>query len=153
MRWRWCDTRLATVALLAGCVHAAYTPEAGAGRITTAELRQTGDARVRAECPRLMHGSSSATGAAAYTLVIDRSGVVTQARLDRSSGDARMDEIFGQLAARLQFEPPTGMAGPTTRAPVVIGYSCSGATSAITFELREPAGPVRLPAAEPPEGR
>jgi TonB family protein len=112
------------------------------------DLRQVGDARVRAECPRLMGGGTSASGAANYTLTIDPSGTVLRARLDRSSGDRAFDDHFGRLAARLALPAPQAMTAPTMQAGVVIGYSCAPQNAFMTLEMRE--APQLRPPQPPP---
>ncbi|HEU4566193.1 MAG TPA: TonB family protein [Gemmatimonadaceae bacterium] len=121
----------------------------GSARMTPQELRSRGDAMVRVECPRLLARDSAATGAAAITITVDREGSVTRAVVERGTGDDRMDELLGTLAASLDFDAPRGMAGPTMDARVVMGYSCSARASAITFRVMPPEGAESAPLTPP----
>jgi TonB family protein len=87
-----------------------------------------------------MGSGGSASGAAEIRLTVNRSGEVTTARVERGTGDQRMDELFGTLAAGLQFDPPEGMRGETMSARAEMGYSCSPSVSVLTFRLRQPEG-------------
>jgi TonB family protein len=132
---------------LAACLTSTQTYfEAAAGqeRITTGEMRTRGDALLGAECSRLMGSAQSATGVARLALTVDRQGLVTRAQLGRSTGDKRVDEIFGTLASALQFSPPTRLKGETTSVPAEAGYSCAPSASIMTFRLIQPS-PVRQP--------
>jgi TonB family protein len=139
--------RVYVVALLAallpavGCVTRTttyYTPTAGASRLTTDEFRDQGDRYVGALCPRLMGGGQSAGGEAELVLEIDRaSGDVTRARLARSSGDSQVDDVLGELASRLRFEPPSDAPGrgATVEARVGAGYACAPGRATVTLRL------------------
>jgi TonB family protein len=110
-------------------------PTPGDSRLNTIEMKDQSDAMLRPQCPRLMDGSTAATGEARIMLQIDRSGAVQRARVVRSSGDRAMDDIFGALAARLQFDPPTGMSGTTGDHPIYVGYSCSPQMAVTTLNI------------------
>ena len=140
--------------LAAACTQLVFTPSPGWTRLTPGGLREEGDAQLRAECPRLL--ARRPTGEARMSLTLNDSGAVTQAVIDRGTGDARIDEMFGRLAVRLQFEPVSGAptAGQTVAA--AMGYSCAAAAAAITFRLLQPPLPLRAPAdtaVGPPPGR
>jgi hypothetical protein len=51
-----------------------------------------------------------------------------------SSGDERMDEIFGGLAAQLKVDPPANVTGETIPGTLKLGYSCSPTAGTITVE-------------------
>ena len=153
-RWRWCSGLL-----LAACVtstkHYYVAPE-GQDRLTAGEMRARGDALLEAECPRLIQRANPATGTARVVLTVNGQGAVTQSRIEKSSGDARADEIFGLLSANLQFEPPQGLSGGTIDVGSTFGYSCSPSAHVLTFDLDQPKpGRPRvdtIPARLPPPG-
>ena len=97
-------------------------------------LRDRGHNIVRAECPRLIGANDIATGVAHIRLDVESDGEVRRAAIEQSSGDERMDEIFGGLAAQLKVDPPGGMNAETIPAIVKIGYSCSRTEGTITLE-------------------
>ena len=179
-RWRWCEagtrdagrgTRLHALAsrvpraasplrsaaigalmLAAGCTQLVFTPSPGWTRLTPGGLRDEGDAQLRAECSRL--ADRQPTGEASLSLTLNDSAAVTQAVINRGTGDARVDEIFGRLAVRLQFEPVSGSPAAGQTIAATMGYSCAPSGAAITFRLRQPPLPERAPtdtpAARPP---
>ena len=144
MRWRSSSARAALVgaaligtALSGACVRSTerfYVPTAGQPRLHQDDVRAQSDRFVRAECPRLLGGASSATGAATLRLTVAPGGAVREARIERSSGDAQMDGIFGGLAAQLELPPVTPMDDDWT-ARVRMGWSCAPGTAAATFEV------------------
>jgi hypothetical protein len=136
--------------MLAACVTSTtrdFLPTPGQ-RLTTTEARARGDAFLRAECPRLMGEDSVATGAAELGIAVDREGNVGRARLRRSSGDDRMDTLFGGLAAALRFDPPGGMRGDTLDAEIELGYSCSPRAAVMTLRILQPGDAPRLQPAD-----
>ena len=144
MRWRSFETRdalpgrgatvvIATMALLAlsACLgRQSYTAPSDAHRLNTFTVRDDSDAALRGECGRLLGEKVPATGEALLHLQVASSGAVTRAEVTRSSGDERVDDIFGRLAARLQFDPLGGDDGTTAR--IRMGYSCGPEGSAVT---------------------
>ncbi len=111
-----------------------YTPSEEQPRMTPDVLRDRGHDIVRAECPRLIGVNEMATGVAHIRLDVESDGEVRRAAVEHSSGDERMDEIFGGLAAQLKVDPPSPMTGETVPAVVRIGYSCSRTGGTITLE-------------------
>jgi TonB family protein len=74
---------------------------------------------------------------------IEPSGAVKTARIVRSSGDEAMDQIFGALVARLQFDPPANMRGESGTHPIYVGYSCSPQYAVTTLNITgDPTPPV-----------
>jgi hypothetical protein len=113
-----------------------YTPSVGEPRLGTDELRAEGDRLLAIECPRLLGRSQSATAEARLAIDVDRSsGAVSRARLTRSTGDSRIDDLFGALAARLQFDPPADAKGTTVSETIGVGYSCSPQAAVTTLQL------------------
>ncbi|MBC7788972.1 MAG: hypothetical protein H7Z74_03415 [Anaerolineae bacterium] len=117
-----------------------FVPTAGQERIDSGGLRSRGDALLAAECPRLRGDKESDNGAADFTITVDREGYVTRARLDRSSGDERIDQLFGGLTAALQFDPPASTPGVSLESAVTLAYACSPTVAAITFQIKQPGG-------------
>jgi TonB family protein len=117
-----------------------YLPSEDQPRLSADLLRDRGHNIVLAECPRLIGVNETATGVAHIRLDVERDGDVRRAAIQHSSGDERMDEIFGGLAAQLKVDPPADMNGETIPATVRIGYSCSRTGGTITLEGVAPTG-------------
>jgi len=153
MLWQWSSLGLAVV-IAASCVRSTqqyFVPTAGQERIDTGGLRARGDALLAAECPRLRGDKDSDNGTADFTITVDRDGNVTRARLDRSSGDERIDQLFGGLTAALQFDAPANEPGVKLESLVTVGYACSPTVSAVTFEIKQPGGDSTYVAPPPPD--
>jgi TonB family protein len=150
MRWLSCSLVIAST--VAGCTSTMryYVPSAGDSRLNTIEMKDQSDAYLRPQCPRLLDGGNAATGEARIMLEIDRSGAVRRARVVRSSGDRAIDDIFGALAARLQFDPPTGMTGETGDHPIYVGYSCSPQMAVTTLNTTGNPNPPITTTVPPP---
>ena len=141
-RWSCSDAGRALLAVLAlavlgGCVTRTerfYVPTEGAPRLDQNAVRAESERFVRAECPRLLAGGSSATGAATLRLSVAADGAVREARVERPSSDAQLDGIFGALAAQLELPPLTATEGDWV-ARVRMGYSCAPGTAVATFEV------------------
>ena len=152
MRWRsseWRGGLLLLAHLVLGGLATActprvttfYTPSEGESRVSTDELRAEGDRVLAIECPRLLGAGQSATAEAAIVVDVDRaSGAVSRARVERGTGDARIDDIFGALAARLQFDPPSEAKQPTVSGRIGVGYSCSPQAAVTTLRLPGESG-------------
>ena len=139
MRWLFCSV------VVAACVsRGSYFSAPGDSRLNTIEMKDQSDAYLRPQCPRLLDGGNAATGEARIMLEIDRSGAVKRARVVRSSGDRAIDDIFGALAARLQFDPPTGMTGETGDHPIYVGYSCSPQMAVTTLNITGNPNPTMI---------
>jgi hypothetical protein len=114
-----------------------YVPVVDAQRIPNRELRERVNDLVSIECPRLLRGRPLAYGTADLTLLVDAAGLVRQARLERGSGDAAVDDIVGGLAAQLAFvRPGAGHTDPRSH-HLTIAYSCAPSTSFVRVELEE----------------
>jgi TonB family protein len=111
-----------------------FTPSEDQPRLTTDLMRDRGHNIVRAECPRLLGVRETATGVAHIRVDVESDGEVRRAMIAHSSGDERMDEIFGGLAAQLKVDPPTNVRGETIPGTLKIGYSCSPTAGTITVE-------------------
>ncbi len=131
--------------LAAGCMTRTtryFTPVEDEPHLRQNAVRDESDALLRVECERLMGTSDGALGSAKFTVDVAQNGEVTRAQLRSSSGDERMDTIFGGLVARLAFDPlPSGSDGTTAR--VDIGYSCSPTAAATTLLVNTPPSPPR----------
>ena len=133
MPWRF--SSIAVAALLAACVTSTtryYTPTAGDSRLSQDDFRDESDRLLRVECPRLMGSNGNASGQARVRLFIDRSGAAQRAEFARSSGDERLDTMWGGLAARLKFDPQGEQRSDLEPVIVTVGYSCSANGTAVT---------------------
>ncbi len=111
-----------------------FTPSDDQPRLTTDLMRDRGHNIVRAECPRLLGVRQIVTGVAHIRVDVEADGEVRRAMIAHSSGDERMDEIFGGLAAQLKVDPPANVTGETILGSLRIGYSCSPTAGTITVE-------------------
>jgi hypothetical protein len=132
MQWSWCSVALAVAACTT--TQRYFTPSDEQPRLTTDLMRDRGHNIVRAECPRLLGVKEMATGVAHIRVDVAADGAVRRAMIAHSSGDERMDEIFGGLAAQLKVDPPAGVSGETIPGTLKIGYSCSPTAGTITIE-------------------
>src|SRR5688572_10181033 len=131
MRW-WSFN----VALIVGCTTTQryFTPSDDQPRLTTDLMRDRGHNIVRAECPRLLGVREAVTGVAHIRVDVESDGEVRRAMISHSSGDERMDEIFGGLAAQLKVDPPANAGSETLPGTLKLGYSCSPTAGTITVE-------------------
>lgn len=84
--------------LLGACVttsQSSFLPDPNSPRITPDEWRDRASALLANECPRLMGEGAMALGEAGFSLIVGPNGVVREALLTRSSGDATVDAMFG----------------------------------------------------------
>ena len=119
------------VILAGACARPSYTAPYQSARLNTFTVRDDSEAALRGECERLLTERTPATGEAMLKLEVAATGAVTEAQITRSSGDARVDDIFGKAAARLQFDP---MPDKTT-ARIKMGFSCAPGTAVTTMSL------------------
>lgn len=138
----WRSSRALAVAFAAtACVTSTaqyYVPNPGSPRLSTNQMRDQADAMLRVECPRLLGDRQSAFAVAELVVDVESSGEVIRARIARSSGDQRMDEIFGALAAQLKLDPPKPPAGSVAgplQGDLSVGYSCSPTAAVTSVEL------------------
>ena len=131
-RWRWCS--LVAVAAACTTTQQYYLPSEDQPRLTTDLMRDRGHNIVRAECPRLLGVRQGVTGVAHIRVDVAADGAVRRATIAHSSGDERMDEIFGGLAAQLKVDPPAAAGSETVPGTLKLGYSCSPTTGTITIE-------------------
>lgn len=132
MRWWSCSIAFAVVACTTTQQY--FTPSEDQPRLTTDLMRDRGHNIVRAECPRLLGARKTVTGVAHIRVDVEADGEVRRAMIAHSSGDERMDEIFGGLAAQLKVDPPANVTGETIAGTLQIGYSCSPTAGTITVE-------------------
>lgn len=135
MRWRWCSALLFVALSCAPVVRRWYVPEPDAERLGLEELRQSADLALRTECPRLLRGGGSATGETLLIVEVDRTGRVLRARVAESSGDERIDDLFGTLATRMRLDRPTSMMNESADGTVAMGYSCAPNAAIATIRL------------------
>jgi hypothetical protein len=135
-RWRSFSGVL-IAAWAAGCTVSTtkfYVPSNGQSRLSLEQLRTRAGALLAVECPRLLAGRPSAFGETDLTIDVKRDGSVQRAHVDRSSGDARIDDIFGALAAQLQLDRPS-TTDHAAHPRIGIGYSCSPTEADATVQL------------------
>ncbi|HEX5829640.1 MAG TPA: hypothetical protein VFY16_01590 [Gemmatimonadaceae bacterium] len=125
--------------LLGGCVTTttvAYVPEANAERLSLEQGEELLAQFVGAECPRLVE-ERKAERVTRVELDLDNRGMVTEARLDRSIGDDRLDGIIGAVAAKLHLDPPAGQRRSPEQGELRAGYRCesSGAPYVVLQRL------------------
>jgi TonB family protein len=131
-RWWSCSIVLAIAACTTTQQY--YLPSEDQPRLTTDLMRDRGHNIVRAECPRLLGVRQMATGVAHIRVDVASDGAVRRASISHSSGDERMDELFGGLAAQLKVDPPANVSGDTVPGTLKLGYSCSPTAGTITIE-------------------
>jgi TonB family protein len=138
MATRWLCSSAAALSLAACVTHTTtyYKPSEGESRLDQDEFRQASDDLLKVECPRLMAPNASETGAAKIRVRYDRSGAVQQAEILHSSGDDRIDTMWGALAARLKFDPQEGQSEDLRAGIINVGYSCAPNTAVTTFQLQ-----------------
>src|SRR5688572_14972558 len=131
MRWWSCS-----LALVAACTTTQqyFLPSDDQPRMTTDLMRDRGHNIVRAECSRLLGVRQAVTGVATIRVDVGTDGAVRRAMIAHSSGDERMDEIFGGLAAQLKVDPPANAGSETLPGTLKLGYSCSPTAGTITVE-------------------
>ncbi|HEX2780702.1 MAG TPA: hypothetical protein VHM30_14450 [Gemmatimonadaceae bacterium] len=112
-----------------------YKPTEGESRLDQDQFRDASDQLLRVECPRLMGNTPSATGQARIRVQYDRSGAVQQSQVLRTSGDERIDTMWGALTARLQFDPQQGQTEDLRTGIITVGYSCAPNTAVTTLQL------------------
>jgi hypothetical protein len=132
MRWRFSSVVLAVVACTT--TQRYFLPSEDQPRLTTDLMRDRGHNIVRAECPRLLGVRQNVTGVAHIRVDVASDGAVRRALIAHSSGDERMDEIFGGLAAQLKVDPPGNGGSDTVPGTLKLGYSCSPTAGTITVE-------------------
>lgn len=132
MRWWSCSLALAVAACTTTQQY--YLPSEDQPRLTTDLMRDRGHNIVRAECPRLLGVRQEVTGVAHIRVDVASDGAVRRAMISHSSGDERMDEIFGGLAAQLKVDPPANTGSETIPGTLKLGWSCSPTAGTMTIE-------------------
>ncbi|HET7553946.1 MAG TPA: hypothetical protein VFK04_21825 [Gemmatimonadaceae bacterium] len=152
---------MVAISLLTACVLGTtrfYTPRASQARITLEEMRARADAMLAVECPRVVHGKNSVFAATDIMIDVDSTGAVQRAEIDRGSGDATLDDVFGALAAQLQLQPPPArqpsaaaaaaaaqsdqpqpapLPTPLDRRHLVVSYACASDAGSVALELQK----------------
>lgn len=134
MAMRWWSCSVALVVAACTTTEHYYLPSEDQPRMTTDLMRDRGHNIVRAECPRLLGVRQAVTGVAHIRVDVASDGSVRRAMISHSSGDERMDEIFGGLAAQLKVDPPANAGSETLPGTLKLGYSCSPTAGTITVE-------------------
>ena len=131
---RWWSCSIALVGVACTTTQRYYLPSEDQPRLSVDLMRDRGHNIVRAECPRLLGAHAEVTGVASIRVDVEADGDVRRAMIAQSSGDERMDEIFGGLAAQLKVDPPGNVSGETIPGSLKLGYSCSPTAGTITIE-------------------
>jgi len=139
-RWRSCSRAIGALVVVAAsaCITAAtryYVPSASDPRITPAEMRERVHAVLPLECPRLLAARDTVYGVVALTVFPDSAGQVRRARIDAGSGDARLDDLIGALAAQLQLPPPADVPDDRARRALHVSYSCVPHAALVRVDL------------------
>ncbi len=158
---RWLSySRMVAIPFLTACVLGTtryYTPPVPArARISLVELRTRADAILAVECPRVVHGRNTVFAATWLALDVDSTGAVQRAELERGSGDAMLDDVFGSLAAQLQLRSPqrrrpspaaaaaaaqqdqpqpAPIPAPLERRRLTVSYACASDAGSIALEM------------------
>lgn len=112
-----------------------YEPPYQATRLDAEEARDALSTALRTECPRLAREGKSPTGEARVSVDVSGTGEVRRSWLNTRTEDARVNELFGTIAARMRFVPPAD-AGTGYTGRMRMGYSCSSPDVAIgTIDL------------------
>ena len=136
----WATLALAALLPLSACVTQTasyFVPTPGQPRFSTDDARDEIDAVLRAECPRLL-AANTPSGAASLNVDFAGSGDVQRARITQPSSDARMDQVFGAVAARMHFKAPDAAAmkgQPTVEGRLRMGFSCAKDAAVGTVEI------------------
>jgi TonB family protein len=139
MRWPFCELVLA--ASLAACVHTVtvyYLPDGHNPRFDLDDAAQVLDQYLGIQCPDLMAAKKPETGDVRLTILTDTSGAVTRAELMKSSGDEKLDGLFGSVAAQLKVDSLRAPAKRVATHRLHMGYSCAPNAPAATLEVLRP---------------
>jgi hypothetical protein len=145
------------ISLLTACVLGTtrfYTPRVSQARIPLEEMRARADAMLAVECPRVVHGKNTVFAATDIMVDVDSTGAVQRAEIERGSGDAALDDVFGALAAQLQLQPrparrpsvagaqsdqpqPAPLPAPLDRRHLIVSYACASDAGSVALELQK----------------
>lgn len=156
---RWLSySRVVAISLLTACVLSTtryYTPRAARARISLDELRSRANDVLAVECPRVVHGRNTVVATTDIMLDVDSTGAVQRAEIERGSGDAVLDDVFGSLAAQLQLQPattqrpsalaaaaaqsdqpqPAPLPAPLDRRRLTVSYACASDAGSVALEI------------------
>ena len=163
---RWLSySRMGAIPFLTACVLGTtryYTPAPSQARISEVEMRTRADAILAIECPRVVHGRNTVFASTVMSLDVDSTGAVQRVELERGSGDAALDDVFGALASQLQLRaPPPEQRRPSPVAPtaadaqqnqprpapaplerrtLTVSYACASDAASVAFEIAPGGG-------------
>lgn len=87
---------------------------------------------LRLQCPSFRKASRPDTGTVLFNVAVDTSGFATRAELKRGSGDQLVDEVFGTVAAQLNFPRDSVRRRVRERVePVVMMWACRGDSASV----------------------
>ena len=140
MQWSFCSdwlARLTTMGLAAAaaCVTTTtreFLPSPRNPIYKPAQATPVLGEYLRLQCPAFRKAHRADTGTVRFVVFVDTSGFATRAQLAQGSGDKLVDEVFGTVAAQLQFLPDS--ARPRARrATVAMHYSCVGDSASVVI--------------------
>jgi hypothetical protein len=137
-RWSF-SRRLALVALLAAlpaCVTTTtvgYVPEPDVERLSLVQGQALLQQFVGVECGRLVQ-EQKAEAVTRVDVDLDARGEVTEARLQRTVGDERVDGMIGAVAAKLRLDPPTNARRSPEHGELRAGYKCQPQETVVVLQ-------------------
>ncbi|HEU6451917.1 MAG TPA: hypothetical protein VFT57_10885 [Gemmatimonadaceae bacterium] len=148
---------MVATSLLTACVLGTtryYTPRAAQARISLEDMRSRADAILAVECPRVVHGKNTVFATTDIMLDVDSTGVVQRSEIERGSGDAALDDVFGSLGAQLRLQPPATrrpsavaaaaqsdqkqpapLPTPLDRRRLTVSYACASDAGSVALEI------------------
>lgn len=140
MQWSFCSHRCVLraglgVATLAACVTTTtreFLPSPYNPIYNPAQATPVLAEYLRLQCPAFRKANRADTGTVRFVVSIDTSGRATGAQLAQGSGDRLVDEVFGTVAAQLQFAPD-GANPRARREPVAMSYRCVGDSASVVI--------------------
>ena len=139
--WRWSEPivrgALSLLLLSSACVTRTsheYLPSADRDRLSVNAAQDELDQLMQIECARLLSDRRPESGEARLSIDLDATGAVSRSRVTASTGDERVDNMFGAVAAQMMFEAPPD--GKPTMGRMRMGYSCSPTATTVTIQLR-----------------
>jgi len=140
MPWPSCRLAPAAILMLGGCaLHAPrhYLAAGGSQRLSPSELREGVALMMYVECPRLERDGRAPAGSTVMTLEVGDMGQVARATLARGSGDSRIDDLIGSLAAELRLDDGDGISGErkVELRQLRVEYLCVSSSALAAVEL------------------
>lgn len=137
MRCLWSDrvARVAAVLAVAACVKTttrSFLPSPQNPIYTPTRAQPVLAEYLRLQCPAFRKAQRPDSGIVRFTVLVDAKGFATRADLAQGSGDQLVDEVFGTVAAQLDFGKDSANAH-ARRQPVAMHYRCQGDSASVTI--------------------